>query len=715
MRRNKRARQLLSRGGAKTLKGTLRGQIFFPFRICAMASSAEPITSIETPNTETPCAQSMRMPLRVGFLMDHPSPHMAAFLEAVAARTDCTLQVLYCAKSGAGRNWGSPAGSVPHRFENGISLPLGIRFNPGILRTMLRLRADVWIVNTVYGSLTTWMAVWWLKRRRIPCAFMNEPVRPRRGLYALLKEIPLRFVLRRIDGILATGKAALAMYRRRIRDSRPVESVPYFVDLSDFALLPNPEIPGDGGDVEFVTSCQMIPRKGVDCLLKACRALPESGWHLTLVGDGPLKSKLEKEFASYGLQGKVSFSGAIPYSKRAEAFAGKHCFVLPSRWDGWGMVVPEALASGLPVISTDRVMSAQEFIRNGENGFLVPAGDAGALAEKMLWFLKNASSCSRMSAAARKSIRGYTAEIGAETLIQFLVKLRAGMIQKRGQGNRDCLRPEETSWRRLAEPERPLERDLQRMRGFGKDAVIRGRAALRRPRKPGGHSILAYHLILKEDCGRFEEHIKFFKDHFRIRPPRDLLAAAASGNSDPFALALTFDDGFRILMQHCLEILQKYEIKAGFYIPAAFVCSSGRTRAAAEFSMRSFYYNFPLEPMSPEDLRKLADLGHEIGSHGFFHTSLRAMTPDSAQKQIAFSRSMISEWTGTTLSGFSYPYGEFSNSMGDPAEWLREAGFVYALTMRRGCVEASSPPYLLPRHHAEGNWPVRHLRHFLMN
>jgi glycosyltransferase involved in cell wall biosynthesis/peptidoglycan/xylan/chitin deacetylase (PgdA/CDA1 family) len=680
-----------------------------------MASSARAIMDIEMQDSMPPRPDCNRMPLRIGFLMDHPSPHMAALLEAIAARTDCTLEVLYCAKDSPGRKWESPAGSVPHSFEGGISGPLGIRFNPRMLRTMHRLRADVWVINTVYGSITTWMAAWWLKQQCIPWAFMNEPVRPRFGLHSRLKEIPLKFVLDGTDGILATGKAAAAMYQQRLQRNCPIESIPYYIDLSDFALLPNPADPCDGRDLEFVTSCQMIRRKGVDCLLEACRALPESGWHLTLVGEGPLKSKLEKDFTSYRLRGRVSFAGSIPYSKRAGAFAGKHIFVLPSRWDGWGMVLPEALASGLPVISTDRVMSAHEFVRNGENGFIVPAEDVDALADRMLWFLKNTSSYSRLSAAARESLKNYTADFGAEILIRYLRELRADVIQKQQQDKRMCLESEETTWKRLTIPQKPVERALQNMRRLGKSAVIRGRTALNRPQKPRGHSILAYHLVLKEDRRQFEEHIRFFNDFFRICLPQDLIRAAASGKRDSFGLAITFDDGFRILMQHCLEILEKYGIKAGFYVPAAFVSSSGRDGTATEFSNRSFYYNYPLEPMRPEDLQKLAVLGHEIGSHGFFHTSIHAMMPESAQRELALSRSMVTEWTGTAPGGFSYPYGESSNSMGNPIEWLRRAGFTYGLTMSRGCVEASSHPYILPRHHAEGSWPVRHLRYFLMD
>jgi hypothetical protein len=76
---------------------------------------------------------------------------------------------------------------------------------------------------------------------------------------------------------------------------------------------------------------------------------------------------------------------------------------------------------------------------------------------------------------------------------------------------------------------------------------------------------------------------------------------------------------------------------------------------------------------------------------------------------------MISDWTGIAPKGFAYPYGGFSNSEGNPADWLLKSGFSYGLTLSRGIINTSSNPFLLPRHHVEGNWPVCNLRYFLLN
>jgi glycosyltransferase involved in cell wall biosynthesis/peptidoglycan/xylan/chitin deacetylase (PgdA/CDA1 family) len=652
------------------------------------------------------------MPVRIGILMDHPSPHMVALLEAIAERSDCTLEVLYCGQSAPGRGWGAPAGRIPHQFVGGFTGPLGIRINPGIIRAMHRLHIDVWIMNTVYGSPTTLMAARWLHFHDKPWVYMNEPVRPRAGIHAFLKELPLHFVLNAADGIIGTGKAAIDMYHRRLRRNLPSESIPYFIDISEFLNLPDPTAPADGRDFQFVSSGQLIKRKGFDFLLQACKKLPETGWHLTLIGDGPLRSKLEKTLETYGLVGKVSIHGTVPYSQRARSFADRQVFLFPSLWDGWGMVVPEALASGLPVVSTDSVMSAHEFIRNGENGFIIPAGDSGALADKMLWFLRNTSSYRYMSRAARKSVDNYRAEIGADRLVRFLQRFVKSPATTQFT-EYAFQKPEELTWHFLTTPARAIERSKHRIRRIVKKSIIRSSVLARRPRKAKGHSILAYHLVLKEDRRNFEDQLKFFSDHFSISPLRELIQTAASGDSDERRLAITFDDGFRLLMHDCLEMLEKYGVKAGFYIPAAFIGSKLQNGSTDEFSARSFYYSYPLEPMGPEDLKQLAALGHEVGSHGLFHTNIHSLTPESAERELTLSRSMISDWIGVAPEGYAYPYGGTANARGNPADWLNKAGFAYGLTLTRGTVDSSTNRFVLPRHHAEGNWPVCDLRYFL--
>jgi peptidoglycan/xylan/chitin deacetylase (PgdA/CDA1 family) len=145
-----------------------------------------------------------------------------------------------------------------------------------------------------------------------------------------------------------------------------------------------------------------------------------------------------------------------------------------------------------------------------------------------------------------------------------------------------------------------------------------------------------------------------------------------------------------------------------------FVALNDQPVLAAKFSQRAHHYNLPLEPMQPEDLQTLVKLGHEVGSHGISHISLGAMSVKRAIRELERSRQCIAEWTGVEPAHFAYPYGRTSSVLGEPAEWVRQAGYSYGFTLKRGAVNGLSHPFLLPREHAEGNWSFRDLRYFLL-
>ena len=80
---------------------------------------------------------------------------------------------------------------------------------------------------------------------------------------------------------------------------------------------------------------------------------------------------------------RVEFVGFKDWDELPEEYARADVLCVPSRYDGWGLVVPEGLASGLPVIATDRMGAALEFVENRRNGWLIRADDEEALFDAM--------------------------------------------------------------------------------------------------------------------------------------------------------------------------------------------------------------------------------------------------------------------------------------------------------------------------------------------
>ncbi len=132
---------------------------------------------------------------------------------------------------------------------------------------------------------------------------------------------------------------------------------------------------------------RLIAKKGFANLIRACGLLAQGGksFQCEIVGEGPLENELRAQIEQLDLQDRVALSGAKPQREVRQRLAAASAFVLPSVVDAQGgmdnlpTVIMEAMATGLPVISTD-IGGIPEMVLQNETGFLVRPGDAVALA-----------------------------------------------------------------------------------------------------------------------------------------------------------------------------------------------------------------------------------------------------------------------------------------------------------------------------------------------
>lgn len=152
---------------------------------------------------------------------------------------------------------------------------------------------------------------------------------------------------------------------------------------------------------------QFIHRKGYDILLKACKDLDKS-YGIYIVGGKPTAEYIELK-DKYGLS-NVHFVGFKTKSELAKYYKAADLFVLPTREDIWGLVINEAMAYGLPVITTKNCVAGLEMVVDGENGYLVPVEDAEALEEKIKAVMLNDQERSRMAGNNIIKARDFTIE-----------------------------------------------------------------------------------------------------------------------------------------------------------------------------------------------------------------------------------------------------------------------------------------------------------------
>jgi glycosyltransferase involved in cell wall biosynthesis len=229
-----------------------------------------------------------------------------------------------------------------------------------------------------------------------------------------------QWIARSATGILAISHFAADFYRELGCPDQRLYPFGYFRALPDSTKVAC-ETP-KAAQTEIIFVGQLIHRKGVDVLLDAMRLLlaEYAGWRLTLIGDGDQRLALEAQTAAAGLRDRIAFTGAMAADQVQSQIAAADLLVLPSRWDGWGMVINEALAAGVPVIASDQC-GASDLIRHGVNGYVFRNQEAQELRDCLRQFCNRSHEERRaMRVAARLTGDRLAADIAARYLIACL-------------------------------------------------------------------------------------------------------------------------------------------------------------------------------------------------------------------------------------------------------------------------------------------------------
>jgi len=180
-----------------------------------------------------------------------------------------------------------------------------------------------------------------------------------------------------------------------------IVTIPNPVDSEEIRRLARPPAERTS-EVRLVSVGRLVSAKGFDVLIEACRlARLGPDWELLIIGEGPLRRDLAELVARQGLQAQVTFLGLLenPYPIMASADIA----IQPSRWEGFGMAIAEALALGVPLIASDCPGGVSQTLEGGKFGMLVPVEDPPKLAEAITLLAGDAGL--RKTLAARGPVR----------------------------------------------------------------------------------------------------------------------------------------------------------------------------------------------------------------------------------------------------------------------------------------------------------------------
>jgi glycosyltransferase involved in cell wall biosynthesis len=172
--------------------------------------------------------------------------------------------------------------------------------------------------------------------------------------------------------------------------------------------------------ITFLTIGQLIPRKGIQFLLDACKSLTqnnEQNFTLLIIGEGEQRKELENYVNENNLQTCVKILGAMDYSQLGSYIQKSDVFVFPTLEDIWGMVVPEAMAFGKPILCSKWAGSA-EMVVEGENGYFFDPHNPEALAQLMQQFIDNPDLILSMGQKSQLLMSRYTPQTASQLFIE---------------------------------------------------------------------------------------------------------------------------------------------------------------------------------------------------------------------------------------------------------------------------------------------------------
>jgi glycosyltransferase involved in cell wall biosynthesis len=370
----------------------------------------------------------MRRRHKALFVTIVPSPYQRDLFAALAARNDVDLSVCYMEAAAPDSPWPEKSLRSFERIMPGFWVPVGGARGHVNWRLPDLAEPDVVVLSSLTSLTGQLLMRGGLRGKR--WLFWGERLRQNSGVKDVIQR-SLVAPISRASGVVGIGRAAEQDYRRRF-PSLPHFCIPYHCDLSAFFAIRRR--PRANAPITFFFCGQMIQRKGIDLLLLAFDRLIRQGndARLLLVGrDADLLKFLATVTSE--TRSRIRYEGFQPPERLPEYFSQGDVFVLPSRYDGWGVVINQALAAGLPIITSDAVGAGVDFVESGINGMSVSANDAKALHRAMEAFARNPDVGRQWGWNSREKARGLTPEAGAEKWVRVFDRICRGGDMASGQ------------------------------------------------------------------------------------------------------------------------------------------------------------------------------------------------------------------------------------------------------------------------------------------
>jgi len=286
----------------------------------------------------------------------------------------------------------------------------------------LRTANPAMVLVPGYYTVPALMAAMWAKLHRRHSVLMSETTREDHSR-VWWKESAKRWIVRLLfDSAIAGGKPHVRYLRElgvrpeTIRRGYDVVDNHFFAGEADRMRASESRAALGLPEDYFLFVGRFSPEKNVEQLVRSFAEFRGAGGrsHLVLCGDGPLRDTLARMAEELGVSECVHFEGMKSVRELPPYYAFARCLVLPSTREPWGLVINEAMASGLPVLASSRCGSVEDLVEDEVNGFVFDPRECGALTAAMLRVARlNERRIAEMGQRSREIIARYSPEIWA--------------------------------------------------------------------------------------------------------------------------------------------------------------------------------------------------------------------------------------------------------------------------------------------------------------
>lgn len=333
---------------------------------------------------------------KVALIHNIISPYRVPLFECIASHPSIDLSVFYCAKTHKHRKW-DIVESKKYNYEvlSGWVLEYsGIIYhiNPSIISKIIKGKYDAVILGgnpdfTVHVSFAL------CKILRIPVIWWSEAIESSETCLGKLIKPITKYIIKNSDAIVVPSTPSFDFHLKHGATSNKIFTGPNIVDNSTIVQkckdykLKKDDIKKDKalqGKKIILFVGQLIERKGVEYLIQAFGRIKEENddFCLILIGDGNSKQKLKSMVAADNIK-DVYFKGWVTEEEKIAFYAISDLFVLPTLSDLCPLVINEAMACSLPIVSTEAAGNSKDMVRNGENGHVVSPKNVSQLYESI--------------------------------------------------------------------------------------------------------------------------------------------------------------------------------------------------------------------------------------------------------------------------------------------------------------------------------------------